>query len=438
MPSLIKEHHLGQEKPPIFKTGQEKPPIFKASTTNTVIISFFVSILLYAITPPPPKSTYHSLYVSFASNATIPHHLLSLTRRPHVAGSPANAAAAAHVLSTLSSSVIRTRTVSYDVSLSFPVSRSLTLALPHHPPATFLLLQEPYAGDPHAGVAAQAIPTFHAYARSGSVTGHVAYVNYGRVEDFETLTEMGVNVSGAVVLARYGKGFRGDIIRNAHDAGAVGLVLYTDSKGYGGSGGGGERWFPDEEWMPPSGVQVGTVYSGCGDPTTPGWPSTRSCERTSDEQLGSTGWAPTIPSLPVSSADGEAILRSIGGHIAPDDWRGGAHDLVYRVGPGPGLLNLTYNVRESMLGKRFAWNLPQGFFVFFLLSDVYVDTLNFSDGFLWYCELEIFRDPFGLPMWLSLFACRRYSQAFSFSFYSLLGLVTFVSKMQPFGVFGFH
>ncbi|XXG57343.1 hypothetical protein AAC387_Pa03g4521 [Persea americana] len=347
-------------RPSRFKENRlvgEKPPIFKLSTTNTAIIALFISILFtISLFSPPPKSTYHSLYISSASNATIPYHLLCLTRHPHVAGSPANAAAAAYVISTLASFGISTRTVSYEVSLPYPVSRSLSLTLPPHPPATFSLRQEPYAGGPHADVAGQAIPTFHAYARSGSAAGHVAYVNYGRVEDFERFAEMGVDVSGAVVLARYGMVFRGDIVRNAHDAGAVGVVLYTDSKDYGGD----RRWFPDEEWMPPSGVQVGTVYSGSGDPTTPGWPSTRSCERTSDEEVGSSGWAPPIPSLPVSSADGEAILRTIGGHVAPYDWQGGARDLVYRVGPGPGVLNLTYNGTQSITTIQNVFGVIQG------------------------------------------------------------------------------
>ncbi|KAJ8640501.1 hypothetical protein MRB53_017195 [Persea americana] len=220
------------------------------------------------------------------------------------------------------------------------------------------ILTEPYAGGPHADVAGQAIPMFHAYSRPGSAAGHVAYANYGRVEDFEWLTEMGVDVSCAVVLARYGKVFRGDIVRNTHDAGTVGVVLYTDSKDYGS--GGGRRWFPDEERMPPSGVQLGTVFSGSGDPTTPGWPSTRSCARMSDEEVGSSGWAPLIPSLPVSSADGEATLPAIRGHMAPDDWQGGAHDLVYRVGPGPGVLNLTCNGTQSITTIQNVFGVIQG------------------------------------------------------------------------------
>jgi N-acetylated-alpha-linked acidic dipeptidase len=58
----------------------------------------------------------------------------------------------------------------------------------------------------------------------GGVSGPVVYANYGRREDFELLAKMGVNVSGCIVLARYGKLFRGSKADNAHNAGARALV----------------------------------------------------------------------------------------------------------------------------------------------------------------------------------------------------------------------
>lgn len=36
------------------------------------------------------------------------------------------------------------------------------------------------------------------------------YVNYARVEDFDRLDELGVSVNGSIVIARYGKIFRGN------------------------------------------------------------------------------------------------------------------------------------------------------------------------------------------------------------------------------------
>lgn len=311
----------------------------------------------FLLSSSPPKSYYHSLYISnsISDNASISHDLYMLTRRPHVAGTEANAQAAAYVLSTLVSYNIDSHIVSYDVSLTYPVSRSLILTQPEPAseqlPITFDLRQEIYDGDPYADVAHEVLPTFHAYAKSGTVRGAVVYANYGRVEDYKTLKEMGVNITGTIVLARYGKIYRGDIVNNAFEAGAIGAIVYTDRKDYGGGGGGGggdEGWFPQAKWMPPSGVQVGSVYDGAGDPSTPGWPSIQGCERLSDDEVEKQGNVPLIPSLPVSAADGETIMRFVGGQVANEDWQGSKDSPTYRLGPGPGILNLTYTGKKAI------------------------------------------------------------------------------------------
>ncbi|KAL4295658.1 hypothetical protein GQ457_12G022750 [Hibiscus cannabinus] len=316
-------------------------------TTAAVFLSIATTFSVL-LSSPPPKSYYHSLFIStsLSDNVSISHHLYTLTRRPHAAGSEANAEAASYVLSTLAACNMKARTVSYEVLLSYPDSRSLNLTpSPSEPPITFDLKQEIYKGDPYADVADEVLPTFHAYAKSGSVTGQVVYVNYGRVEDYQTLKDMGTNVTGTVVLARYGQIFRGDIVKNAFDAGAIGALVYTDRKDYGG-GGGDVKWFPDDKWMPPSGVQVGSVYKESGDPTTPGWASSEGCERVSVEELESRGDVPLIPSLPISGADGETIMRSIGGEIAKHDWQGSKDATTYRIGPGPGVVNLNYKGKQ--------------------------------------------------------------------------------------------
>ena len=322
-------------------------PMLKTATT--IFLGLATSFTFLLVSPPPPKSFYHSLYIStsLSDNTSIANHLHTLTRRPHAAGSEANAEAAAYVLSIFTSSNIKSHIASYEVSLTYPSSRSLTLIPPPpETPTTFNLRQEIYDGDPYADVADEVQPTFHAYAKSGTVSGLVVYVNYGRIVDYLTLKEMGVNVSGTIVLARYGEIYRGNIVKNAYEEGAIGALLYTDRKDYGG-GGGDTRWFPDEKWMPPSGVQVGTVYNGIGDPTTPGWASTGDCERLSEEEVEKGGDVPLIPSLPISGADGETILRSVGGDVAHEDWQGSIDAPTYRVGPGPGIINLSYTVSSN-------------------------------------------------------------------------------------------
>jgi len=48
-----------------------------------------------------------------------------------------------------------------------------------------------------------------AYQGDGDVTGKLVYVNYGMPDDYKMLERLGVGVRGAIVIARYGKGWRG-------------------------------------------------------------------------------------------------------------------------------------------------------------------------------------------------------------------------------------
>lgn len=41
----------------------------------------------------------------------------------------------------------------------------------------------------------------------------MVYVNYGREQDFEKLKDLNVTVDGHIVIARYGKIFRGNKVR---------------------------------------------------------------------------------------------------------------------------------------------------------------------------------------------------------------------------------
>lgn len=306
-----------------------------------IAAAFAASYHLLFLAPAP--SYYQSLYLSLGSNDTAAAHLHALTIRPHLAGTAANALAAAHVASALSSHSFATRLTSYSVLLSYPARRSLSLSAPDRDTVQFALRQETYAGDPYEAVSAEAVPTFLAYAASGSVAGEAVYANYGRAEDFAYLAARGVNVTGKVAVARYGKVFRGDIVRNARDAGASAAVIYTDAKDYAAG-----KAFPDGPWMPPTGVQVGSTFKGVGDPTTPMWASSEGCERLSIAEAMASDDMPGIPALPVSGKDGEAILQLIGGDVAPEDWQGGDGAPVYRLGPGPAVLNLTYIGNETM------------------------------------------------------------------------------------------
>ncbi|KAL6614546.1 hypothetical protein ACP70R_036816 [Stipagrostis hirtigluma subsp. patula] len=303
---------------------------------------------------PTPASRYHALFLSLGSNATAAAHLRALTLRPHVAGTEANAATAEYVRAALASLSFATRVVPYSVLLSYPAYRSLSLsAAPGRPAKPFALVQETYPGDPYAEASVEVIPTYFAYSGSGSVAAEVVYANYGHNEDYAYLASRGVDVRGKVALVRYGDLHCEDMVRNARAAGAAAAVVYTDAKDFGGSSAKGakRKWFPDGRWLPPTGVQVGTLYYGNGDPTTPLWPSCAAgddCERLTSEELAGSEAMPGIPALPVSARDGETILKAMGGDVAPPKWQGGDGAPVYRLGPGPAVLNLTYIGNDTL------------------------------------------------------------------------------------------
>uniref|UniRef100_A0A0E0FSX1 Aminopeptidase NAALADL1 n=1 Tax=Oryza nivara TaxID=4536 RepID=A0A0E0FSX1_ORYNI len=325
-----------------------------AATRRRRFVAFLaISVALvasYHHLAPAPASRYHALFLSLGNNDTAAAHLRALTLRPHVAGTEANAVAAEYVRAALSSFSFPTRVTPYSVLLSYPIHRSLSLSVPGRAAAfNFALVQETYPGDPYSEAAAEVIPTYFAYSASGSVAAEVVYANYGNTKDYEYLASRGVDVAGKVALVRYGNLHCEDMVRNARAAGAAAAIVYTDAKDFGGAGAKGKRkWFPDARWLPPTGVQVGSLFRGVGDPTTPMWASSEGCERVSVEEAMDTDDMPGIPALPVSARDAAEIHAALGGDAAPADWQGREGSPVYRLGPGPAILNLTYTGNDTM------------------------------------------------------------------------------------------
>ncbi|KAF8751392.1 hypothetical protein HU200_012066 [Digitaria exilis] len=342
---------LAAPSPPRAKHHTRGRFLYLVSATLAVLCASLALLIFLALRPsapnPNPSPNYAELFLSLGSNDTAAAHLRALTLHPHVAGTKANSLTARYVLSTLSSLSFPSHITPYSVLLSYPVHRSLSLSSPGRgAPTSFSLKQETYRDDPYAAAAAETIPTFYAYAASGSVSAEAVYANYGRAEDFAYLASRGVAVAGKVALARYGKIHCEDIAHNTRAAGAAAAVVYPDPKEYGGAA--GEAPFPDSRWLPPTGVQVGSLFRGVGDPTTPMWASSDGCERISVEEAMGTDDMPLIPALPVSARDAMEIHGAMGGAAAPAGWQGRKDAPVYHLGPGPAVLNLTYLGNDTM------------------------------------------------------------------------------------------
>ncbi|HSM13845.1 MAG TPA: transferrin receptor-like dimerization domain-containing protein, partial [Thermoanaerobaculia bacterium] len=226
------------------------------------------------------------------------------------------------------------RVETYRALLPIPLERSLEMTAPRSWRAR---LEEPaLAEDRTSGQKAEQLPTYNAYSPDGEVEAEVVYVNYGVPADYEELAQRGIDVRGKIVLARYGGSWRGIKPKVAAEHGAIGCLIFSDPGGDGFFE--GPAW-PEGGWRSEDSVQRGSIldmplYSG--DPLTPGRAATEDAERL---PLDAVPVLPTIPTLPISAADAEPILRELGGPMAPEAWRGHL-PLSYRLGPGPARVRL--------------------------------------------------------------------------------------------------
>lgn len=90
------------------------------------------------------------------------------------------------------------------------------------------------------------------------------------------------------------------------------------------------------------GVERGTVMNGMGDPLTPGWGSVGDGERLGFEDSEVVKRFPGVPSMPVSEEIAKRIMRTLEGGRVPEEWKGTLKSFVTRIGPGPTMLNFTY------------------------------------------------------------------------------------------------
>ena len=54
-----------------------------------------------------------------------------------------------------------------------------------------------------------AVPAWHGLSKDGNVTGQLVYVGYGTKQEYDDLVAAGTNFTGKIVIAKYGRNFRG-------------------------------------------------------------------------------------------------------------------------------------------------------------------------------------------------------------------------------------
>jgi len=262
-------------------------------------------------------------------------YMQRLSAHPHHVGSAYDKENAEWILARFKEWGFEAAIESFDVLFPTPKTRLLEMLEPVRFTAA---LQEPnLALDPTSGQAAEQLPTYNAYSADGDVTGPLVYVNYGLPDDYLELDRLGVPVKGAIVIAKYGKCWRGVKPKVAAEHGAIGCLLYSDPKDDG-------YWvgdvFPDGPMRNSTGVQRGSVMdfpsTSPGDPLTPGYGAVAGAKRLAlKEAPGIT----RIPTLPLSSGDAQPLLAQLKGPVAPGAWRG-ALPQTYHLGPGPAKVRL--------------------------------------------------------------------------------------------------
>ena len=265
--------------------------------------------------------------------ANIRENMRRLSARPHHVGSPYDRDNAEWILAKMKEWGFDARIETFNVLFPTPKERVVELLEPTKFTAK---LQEPeLAFDPTSNQTAEQLPTYNAYSADGDVTAPLIYVNYGDREDYEQLDRLGISAKGAIVIARYGEGWRGTKPKVAAEHGAIGCIIYSDPKGDGFFQGDD---YPAGGWRPREGVQRGSVMDTDypGDPLTPGVGATADAKRLSIQQAKTIT---KIPVLPISYADALPLLSALKGPVAPENWRGGL-SITYHVGPGPAKVHL--------------------------------------------------------------------------------------------------
>jgi len=271
----------------------------------------------------------------------IRENMRRLSARPHHVGSPYDKDNAEWILSKFKEYGFDAHIETFSVLFPTPKERVVELLEPTKFTAK---LQEPaLAVDPTSNQTAEQLPTYNAYSIDGDVTAPLVYVNYGNREDYEELDRLGISVKGAIVIARYGSGWRGIKPKVAGEHGAIGCIIYSDPKGDGYYNGDD---YPNGGWRPRFGVQRGSVMDTDypGDPLTPGVGATPDAKRLSIKEAKTIT---KIPVLPISYSDATPLLSALKGPVAPENWRGGL-PITYHVGPGPAKVHLKVSSNWDM------------------------------------------------------------------------------------------
>lgn len=286
----------------------------------------------------------------------IGNHIKKLSEKPHHLNSVAGKKNADYLLTQFKSFGWDAKIETFYVLFPTPRERILELIAPSNYKAG---LQEAALKENPSTSTPGALPPYNAYGADGDVTAELVFVNYGIPDDYKTLEKLGIDVKGKIVIAKYGRSWRGTKPKVAQEHGAVGCIIYSDPADDGYMAG---DVYPKGSYKNGTAVQRGSVMDIVihpGDPLTPGIGAWKDAERLSRETAETIL---KIPVLPIGYDDAAPLLKALDGRNVPREWQGGL-PFAYHTGPGPAKVRMKithnwdvvpcYNVIATMKGSVF-------------------------------------------------------------------------------------
>ena len=287
-----------------------------------------------AVAQNSTQQDIENAYKSSIDPSSFKTHLQRLTERPHVAGSENNKMVQDYIYNIMDKATFKVEQYPYDVYIpATPGVSLIEIVTPKRQTLTQqedILKEDPFSSDTDLWKG------WNSFSGSGDVTAEVVYVNYGTREDFQELQTLGISVAGKIVLARYGKNFRGYKAKFSELNGAAGLIIYTDPKDNGYAT---VLTYPEGPYFNESTIQRGSLLTVdyTGDPLTPYEPALplkgkKKVKRLDPSKVG----LHTIPVLPISYGEAQKIMQQMQGDPVPAAWQGGL-PFTYRIQGGTDL-----------------------------------------------------------------------------------------------------
>jgi N-acetylated-alpha-linked acidic dipeptidase len=288
--------------------------------------------------------------------ANIGATIKELSAKPHHLGSKGSKTVAESILNKFKSYGWNAKIETYYVLFPTPKTRSVQLLGNDKYNA---VLEEQAVKEDLATAQQGQLPPYNAWGADGDVSAGLIFVNYGLPADYDKLERLGVSVKGKIVIAKYGRSWRGIKPKIAYEHGAVGCIIYSDPKDDGFVKG---DVYPLGAYKPEFAVQRGSVMDMViypGDPLTPNIGSTKDAKRI---ERADAKTILKIPVQPISYHDALPLLSALKGQVVPTDWSGGL-PVTYHIGDGSTQMRLNlafnwdivpaYNVVAKLEGSQF-------------------------------------------------------------------------------------